>query len=225
MSKLKIKPGLIGILLLASLFAGWETLLIVTVLILLFCEMNDTIKKIMVSVISFFIGYTLVSLLWQIISDGIGVVIYAFNQFIEFLNYYLTTSIDVSKLTNYVLNPIQNVISTLNEVITYLLIIAKFCFIICTLAKKTINIPIISKYVNKVLNYINSSDSNDTSNEETQNQPSNNQVNNMNNNFANQQVNNQQYVNNQSQPLNNNPQFTNVQNQQVNPDQFNNFIN
>ena len=187
MSKLKIKPGLIGILLLASLFAGWETLLIVTVLILLFCEMNDTIKKIMVSVISFFIGYTLVSLLWQIISDGIGVVIYAFNQFIEFLNYYLTTSIDVSKLTNY--------------------------------------IPIISKYVNKVLNYINSSDSNDTSNEGTQNQPSNNQVNNMNNNFANQQVNNQQYVNNQSQPLNNNPQFTNVQNQQVNPDQFNNFIN
>ena len=30
MSKVKLNPGLIGIVLLTSLFAGWETLLIVT---------------------------------------------------------------------------------------------------------------------------------------------------------------------------------------------------
>lgn len=225
MSKLKIKPGLIGVLLLAGLFAGWEALLIVAVLILLFCEINENIKKIMVSVISFFIGITLVSLLWQIISDGIGVVIYAFNQFIEFLNYYLTSTIDVSKLTNYVFSPIQNVISTLDEVIAYLLIIAKFCFVIGTLAKKTINIPVISKYVNKVLNYINATDSTESNN----NQPTQTNNTNQNNNFVNQPVNdnlqfnnnNQQFINNQNQPMNNNQP-----NQQMNPDQFNNnFIN
>ena len=50
MSKLKIKSGLIGILLLAGLFAGWEALLIITVLILLFCEINENIKKVIISV-------------------------------------------------------------------------------------------------------------------------------------------------------------------------------
>lgn len=212
MTKLKIKPGLIGILLLASIFAGWEALLIVSVLILLFCEMSENIKKIMVSVISFFIGITLISLLWQIISDGVGVVIYTFNQFIDFLNYYLTSWIDTSKLTNYVFGPIENIISTLDEIITYLLVIAKFCFIIGTLAKKTINIPVISKYVNMVLNYINVTDSNETDNNQT------NHTSNMNQNNNNNNIN--QSVNSDSQ-FNNNQQFVNNPNPQVNEQVYN----
>lgn len=216
MSKLKIKSGLIGVLLLAGLLAGWETMLIVAVLILLFCEINENIKKIMISVISFFIGITLVSLLWQIISEGIGVVIYVFNKFIEFLNYYLTNPINISKLTNYVFSPIQNVVSTFDEVIKYLLIIAKFCFVIGTLAKKTINIPIISKYVDKALNYVNATDSAESNN----NQSTQTNNTNQNNNFVNQPINN-------NLQFNNNQQFVNNPNQQMNPNQFNNnnFVN
>lgn len=177
----------------------------------------------MVSVISFFIGLTLVSLLWQIISDGVGVVIYVFNQFIEFLNYYLTRSIDVSKLANYVFSPVENIISTLNEIISYLLVIAQFAFVVGTLAKKNINVPVISKYVNNVLNYITATDSIASAevvpnNVASQGFNGSNQNVNQTNNFNAQGANNVPPVNGQN--VNANPQF-NTASDQINQQPFN----
>ena len=45
MNKFKISSGLAAVVLLVSLFAGWSTLLLVTVLMLLFCEMFISVYK------------------------------------------------------------------------------------------------------------------------------------------------------------------------------------
>ena len=158
----------------------------------------------------------MLNLLWQIISDGVNLVIFVFNQFIEFLNYYLTTSINTIDLNKYFIGPVQNIMETLDEIIVYVFVIMKFSFVLSTLAKKNINIPIVSKYVNKVINYINVTDYNESSNNNQQPQNSNGQM--FNNNFVNQQGNNIQYPNN-------NQQFINNANYQSNPTQINNNIN
>ena len=48
MNKLKINNGLAAIILLASLFAGWQTLLLAVILMLIFCEVNDKVRNLMV---------------------------------------------------------------------------------------------------------------------------------------------------------------------------------
>lgn len=213
MSKLKIKSGLIGILLLSGLFAGWQTLLIISVLILLFCEINEDIKKIIVCVISFFIGLTLLDLLWQIIVDGINLIIFIFNQFIDFLNYYLTIPISTINLNKYFIDPLQNVIKTLNEIVNYVFLIFKFVFVLCTLSKKNINIPVVSKYVSKVVNYINITDRNESNNNSQQQKNNNGQM--FNSSLS--------QTNNSTQYSNGNQQIINNTNYQSNPTQFNNI--
>ena len=66
MNKLKINNGLAAIILLASLFAGWQTLLLAVILMLIFCEVNDKVRNLMVNVIAFLVGLTLISFACQL---------------------------------------------------------------------------------------------------------------------------------------------------------------
>ena len=75
MNKLKINNSLAAIILVASLFAGWQTMLLVVLLMLIFCELDDKIKNLATTVIAFLVGLTLISILWALIYDGVNLLL------------------------------------------------------------------------------------------------------------------------------------------------------
>lgn len=162
MTKLKINSGLASIIVLASLFAGWQTLLLVVLFILLFCEIDDTIKGIIVKVVSFFVALTLFSTIWSIITDMFPIVVSSFNKFMGIIEGYMDKPIDLSKVNAYLFNPIESIISIADSIVQYVLVIVKFMFIISVLANKVMKdnfiTKFINKYVDKVVSFVNGID-------------------------------------------------------------------
>ncbi len=160
-NKIKINPGLAGIILLACLFAGWQTLLLVVILMLLFCEVDDKIKSIITRVVTFYAAYAIVSTAWDLIVGGIDVVFGLINDLLETINSFLDYSdkIDFSSLNNYFLTPLSNIVDMADSVVSFLFLVVKFTFIVSTIQNKpTKENPItkkINEFVNKIVNYIN----------------------------------------------------------------------
>lgn len=74
-NKIKINPGLASIVLVGAFFAGWQTLLTVIVFMFAFCEVDESAKNVAIKVVTFLVGITVVSVLWNILVDGVGVAI------------------------------------------------------------------------------------------------------------------------------------------------------
>lgn len=162
MNKLKINTGIASVVLLCSLVSGWSTLLTIVVLMLIFCEINDSVKQVMVRVVTFYFGITLFSTFWDLIVDGVDLGINTFNGVIEIFNSYLNDSISVFKLEMYLLNPISKFVSLLDGIVSYLLVFIKFSFIISVLTNKNMKdnfiVKKINEFVDKVISYVNSFD-------------------------------------------------------------------
>ena len=164
MSKIKINPGLAGIVLLACLFAGWQTLLLVVLFMLLFCEVDDKLKSIIVKVITFFAAYTLVSTAWDLIIGGVNLVIGTINDLLSLINSFLdiTDQIDFTPLTQYFLNPVAKLVGMADNIVSFIFLIIKFTFIIATIQNKPTKENFVSKKINefvtKIVNYINGID-------------------------------------------------------------------
>ena len=161
MNKLKINNGLAAIILLASLFAGWQTLLLVVILMLIFCELNDKIKNLMISVVAFFAGLTLVSLAWSLISDGIDLAFKGIESIVSVINSYLSISnrIDIINLQAKFITPVKTILTFLDSGISYLILFTKFAFIVSVLAGTTMKEnPFnkkVSEFIQKILNFTN----------------------------------------------------------------------
>lgn len=157
MTKIKINPGLAAIILLATLFAGWETLLLVTLLMFIFCEVDEGIKNVATRVITFYVGLAIVSLGWSLISGGVDFITTAITNFVGIINTYLDPEdyLVVTKLTT----PINNIMEILDSGVGLLLLLARFTFIIAVLTGKKSNGNVVSnkinEYVAKAINFVN----------------------------------------------------------------------
>ena len=170
MTKAKIKPGLAALIVVASMFAGWQTLLIVCALLLLFCELDEKVKNIMVSVITFTAGVALFTLAWNLIVDGVGVLTSSLNGVFDVINSYLDagSKIDISELQRYLLNPITKVVGILDGIVDFLVAFAKFGFILAIIVGKPIKRNFvydkINGFVNNFINYVTTTDNSNDSN-------------------------------------------------------------
>ena len=162
MGKLKINSGLLSLVLVAGLFTGWGTMLTVTVLILIFCEIDEKVKNILVRVLSFFAAITLFGLLWDLITGGISLGINSIKEFIGVINSYLEYDklISLGKLDSYVFVPVQGIVRIADSVIGYIIMFVEFNFIVSLFLNKpgkpNFIISKIEGYVNSVINFINS---------------------------------------------------------------------
>lgn len=109
MNKIKINSGLACLILLVSLFVGFETLLLVSILMLLFCECDDSVKINMSKFITFMAGIAIFKLSWTVVSNGISLGT-TINNLIQIFNSYMTRPLDTIKLQVYLLNPIDNIL-------------------------------------------------------------------------------------------------------------------
>lgn len=157
MTKIKINPGLAAIILLATLFAGWESLLLVTLLMFIFCDVDESIKNVATRVITFYVGFAIVSLGWNLISSGVDFIVTALNNLVGIINTYLEPEdyIVLTKITN----PVNNVMEILNSGVAFLLLFARLAFILAVLTGKKSNGNVVSnkinEYVAKAINFVN----------------------------------------------------------------------
>ena len=49
MSKIRMNTGLASIILVASIFAGWQGMLLAIILLFAFCDVEDTVKNVAIS--------------------------------------------------------------------------------------------------------------------------------------------------------------------------------
>lgn len=159
MSKVKLNSGLGAIILLASIFSGWSTLLIVSVLMLLFCEIDEKVKSIMTRVISFFVVITLISMGWSIITGAFDLLVSTIENFVTIINSYSYNPATLFKFTRYFVTPINTLLDMVGNVISFGITISKFLFIIFVLVDKKAKDNFITKKVNmlisKVVNFVN----------------------------------------------------------------------
>lgn len=159
MSRVKLNSGLGAIILLACLFSGWSTLLIVSVLMLLFCEMDDKVKNIMTRVISFFVVITLISMGWAVIVEVFDLLFSTIEKFFTIINCYSDSPATLFKFTKYFVTPIETLLSLIGGVVSFGITVSKFAFIIYVLIDKNCKENFITKKVNmfisKVVGFIN----------------------------------------------------------------------
>ena len=148
MNKLKLSPGLASLILIACLFTGWETMLIVVALMLIFCEIKN-VEDVVIRVLTFFVGLTLFTMLWNLIVDGYSTVYASLQGMENVLNSYLPKPIDINGLYRYVLTPIKGVIGVLDIIVKYLVVLIKFIFIVSFLTNKTPKENFLTKFINK----------------------------------------------------------------------------
>ena len=126
MNKLKVNTGIAAVLVFASIFAGWEVLLIVSALLLIFSEFNDKTKDVTIKVISFLAGISIITLGWGLIVNGIDLLFNVIEKFVDIINCYLSEPITMINLTKYVITPISKLVEIGDKIFDYIIIIIKF---------------------------------------------------------------------------------------------------
>lgn len=164
MTKAKINPGIIALIFVVTIFAGWEATLIVSALFLLFGEMDEKAKNILVKVITFTAGLALFTLFWSLIVKGINVVVDSITNFIGVINGYLDyeNRIDITDFNRYFLTPVKSVTAIADDIVSFFLLFAKFAFVIAIISGKQMKnnffFDKINGYVNKFIGYVNNTD-------------------------------------------------------------------
>ena len=164
MGKVKINNNLAALMLVASIFAGWGTLMIVTILMIIFCDLNDKIKPLIIKVVSFMAGTTLILLGWDLVSNGIDLIFKLFNNIISIINSYLSYSnkIDLVEFQGKFVVPVTTVVASIGSIIKYLVTFSKFGFIIAIISGKAMKenawTKKVNQYVSKFTNFANSFD-------------------------------------------------------------------
>lgn len=164
MGKVKINNNLAALMLVASIFAGWGTLMIVTILMIIFCDLNDKIKPLIIKVVSFMAGITLILLGWDLVSNGIDLIFKLFNNIISIINSYLSYSnkIDLVEFQGKFVVPVTTVVASIGLIIKYLVTFSKFGFIIAIISGKAMKenawTKKVNQYVSRFTNFANSFD-------------------------------------------------------------------
>lgn len=162
MSKSKISSGLAAVMLIGSLFVGWQAMLIVTVLLFAFCEVDERVKNVAIKVITFYLGLTLVITVWGLVYDGVDLIFSSIDKIVTTINSYLDygKQIDIEKLQSYVITPASNLLKIADNIASYLFVFVKFGFIVSLFTGKNQKDNVITNkingYVSKALAYINS---------------------------------------------------------------------
>ncbi len=122
-----------ALMLIVSIFAGWQVMLLVAALLLIFGKVEESVKKMAITVITFAAGIALFSLFWDLITGGVALVTNGIESLVTFLNSYLDNPITIIKLQRYLINPITIVVNFLDTVIKYAIMFMRFCFVVAIL--------------------------------------------------------------------------------------------
>ena len=159
MENTKTNSGILALVVVAAIFAGWQATLIVSAMVLLFGNIEEGTKKVLITVLTFLAGLALFELCWGLIVGGISLVSGTITDVVNIINMYVKNPISTLKLQQYVLTPISGVVNILDNVVEYAMSFLKFLFILSIIANKKLSknyiFDKIYSYVEKFANYVN----------------------------------------------------------------------
>ncbi len=136
MKKLKVNENVLALAMFASLFAGWQAMVIVLLFIWAFCEAGNSLQKLTVKVVSVFGAIAVVTLGWSLIVQAVDASMGGLNKFFQMLVSWGVDSSLVLNANKYAFTPIELLMSILESVLNLLLLIVKVKFIFSVLANK-----------------------------------------------------------------------------------------
>jgi len=162
MEDTKLNNGIAALLVIASFFAGWQTILLVAALLLVFGKVNESTKQVIIRVVAFLAGIALFMMIWDLLLNVYSLITGSLNNFAEFFNYYLKKPINLSKLFKYFLSPVGTVLRTIDSYVDFIVTIIKLLFVIAVVNNKPTNknflFKLVDGLVKKFSNFVNNYD-------------------------------------------------------------------
>ena len=159
MKKFNVNANLLALLMLISLFAGWEYMIIVTAFIWVFCESSKNLKDLTIRAIAIYAGCYLFSWFWDIIYSGYSLAVSGVNGLFEILAGMEVDVVEaVTGINKWVLNPVAVVAKVLDSGVSFLILLAKFKFIVSVITNRPLTgiFGKIQEYINYFVNFANS---------------------------------------------------------------------
>ena len=159
MHKVKLNPGLASIILVATLFAGWQTMLLVALLMFIFCDVEEHVKNVAATVLTFFVGLTIVTVGWDLLRSALNVLVEAINVVLNLgLEFDILSTRGVVDINEFIEN-VMSIVRVVDNVVGVLFTFAKLGFAVAILtgkaAKQNVVTKKINEYVNSAINYVN----------------------------------------------------------------------
>lgn len=128
MKKFKINANFLALLILISLFAGWEYIILVTAFIWLFTEENKKLRDLSIKAIAIYGACVLFSMAWTLISGAIDLGSEGILTVFKVLNSY-NSDIVATDIQRYFLIPVGYVVTYIGLLVSFLILFVKFSFI------------------------------------------------------------------------------------------------
>ena len=159
MKKFKINANFLALLVIISLFAGWEYMIVVTAFIWCFCESSQNLKNLTISAIAIFAGCYVFMWLWDVIESIYSIGIDSLTGLITILGNYGVDVLELSiKLDKYLVGTLDVVMDLASSVVYLLVLLTKFKFIVSIISNKPMTgaFSKIQEYINYFINFANS---------------------------------------------------------------------
>lgn len=159
MKKFKINANFLALLVIISLFAGWEYMIVVTAFIWCFCESSQNLKNLTVSAIAIFAGCHVFLWLWDVVESIYSIGIDSLTGLITIIGNYGVDVLELSvKLDQYLVNTLDIIMEILTKVIYLLVLLTKFKFVVSIVSNKPMTgaFSKIQEYINYFINFANS---------------------------------------------------------------------
>jgi len=156
MKKVKVSANILSLLILISLFIGWEYILILTAFIWCFCDTSQNIKNLTIRAIAVYAACYLFTMAWSLVSDGYGLGVEAVEGLFQILASWGVDVLEATaNITKYVLSPLGVVVSLLGNVVSFLVLFAKFKFVYSIVTNKPMTgiFGKIQQYINYFVNF------------------------------------------------------------------------
>ena len=159
MKKVKASANLLSMIMLVSLFIDWKWMLLVTVFIWCFCESGQAIKNLIIRCLAVYAGCLLFAWFWDIIYSGYQLGVSSIDGLFNILTSFGAEMGEaVTNLNKYVLNPVNIVVNVLGDAVSFLIVLAKFKFIVSVVTNRPLTgiFGKIQEYINYFVNFGNS---------------------------------------------------------------------
>lgn len=158
MNKIKLNSGIAALILIVSFLTGWGTFVTALVLMLLFAEVDEKTESLAARLGTFIVGYLLFSLIWSVIDSAATLIIKDVGSLADGVN-LLVEKIAHKYSSDYFTGPATTVWNTIDSIVTILMMLTKFGFVVAVLSNKPESNNFIAKkirnYVNMVFSFIN----------------------------------------------------------------------
>ena len=158
MGKLKVNRGVLALLVIVSMFVGWQTSLLIALFVLIFTDLDEFSKNLLVDVMAFLGGISLIQLFVSLLTGGFQLIHTLVTNFIGFINSFSSDFIIATGIERYFFNPITLILSSVDSIVSFVIIVLKLVFVLALLKNKSFDdngiLKMLKSVAKKFIDYV-----------------------------------------------------------------------